>query len=208
MSDLKYFDDVGEHSHTLIRAMNATSSSGSHMHIWAVNEEVMIGPDTKLPAMSLILSGYDGAHDHTLAEGGMRTNVDGTHRHGVRIRGMQLGTEKDGAHDHELVVSRVGSVGPHQHALVFGNTTLLSLMPSDILALLAAEMADELEDESEPETDYELRQATVPGEALKSILEKTGRQVFGVEATGLPGRMLSSLDKLVLESDGAPRARP
>jgi len=115
-SDLRYFDDVGAHGHSLLRDQAATASSGNHMHVWAVVSALTVG-DRSIPANSLVISSYDGAHAHDLEEDGMATKADGEHRHAVRMFGRTFGTMADGPHAHATLVARTGSMGPHQHVL-------------------------------------------------------------------------------------------
>jgi hypothetical protein len=196
MSDLRYFDDVGAHGHILLRDQMATTSSGNHMHVWAVMSEIKVG-DRTLKANSLITSSYDGAHEHALTDDGTRTALDGEHRHAVDLFGRTFGTMKDAPHSHETLVTRVGSAGPHQHILEIGGQTLRSLSVSEIVALL------DMEDSDEETEDLELRERPSPELGLKLALEKaTGRPVYGVKVSAaLPGRMLGALDQLVDEAD-------
>jgi len=145
VSDLMYFDDVGDHQHRLLRTAGVTASDGSHAHVWYVPVDMDLGGGRMVRANTLLMSSYDGAHSHALA--GDSTAKDGAHLHGVPMGGGRLmASSSDGQHDHMLLVSRTGSVGMHPHVLEIGGKQLTSLMPADILALLAASDAGSIDE--------------------------------------------------------------
>ena len=219
MSDLRLFDDVGEHGHRLLRNENATNSSGNHMHVWAVLEELTVG-DRKIPANSLIISSYDGAHDHALSADGLSMANSGPHRHAVRLPGFRTeGTAKDGDHDHLVLVQRSGMGGPHSHALTINKVTLNSLMVVDFLRIFAEE-DEEGSDGGEVES-AEIMFSLRPDEGcvhkadgeeitcqVALLLERvTGMPVFGgphnqgapIVLKGVNDKMLNALSRLAEE---------
>ncbi len=217
MSDLRLFDDVGEHGHKLLRNQNATNSSGSHMHVWTVLQELSMG-DRRIPANSLIISSWDGAHDHNLSADGLSIAESGPHRHAVRLPGFRTeGTAKDGAHPHLVLVQRTGVGGPHTHALTVGGVTMNSLMVEDFLRLFAEEDAGGGAPNSDDEIAFSLRPdagCVHETEAEKIacetalLLERvTGMSVFGgphnqgdaIVTKGVNDKMLNALERLAQE---------
>ena len=218
---LRVFDDVGEHGHKILRNENATNSSGSHMHVWAVMEEFEVG-ESKIPEGSLIISSYDGAHDHDLSQDGMSIEAGGEHRHGVRVAGRSMGTSRGGAHDHLVLVHKTGFGGPHMHELVINGMSMMSLGVADFLRMLSDNEGEgEMDDEeiemslkSDPGCVHTTEAERVAC-AVAAMLERTtGRQVFGgphnegmpfvaksrdPRRPGVNDRMLGALGKLADE---------
>jgi hypothetical protein len=215
MSDLRFFDDVGEHGHRLLRNQKATASGGSHMHLWAVTADIELG-DRKIRAGSLILSSWDGAHDHDMSADGLSLSSNGAHRHAVRLPGGRVeGTSKDGAHDHLVLVQRTGSGGPHVHELSVGGVALKSLTVADFLRLLAEEDAGEsdMDDEvlfsltPDPGCVHEDEAEKVACATVLMLERVTGKTVYGgphnhvtpVVTKGVNDKMLNALERLSQE---------
>lgn len=141
MSDLRYFDDVGEHGHMLLRDQGATNSSGSHWHVWHITQELTIGNRSVAPN-GLLVTSFDGSHDHELSEDGLSMPEGGQHRHSVRLPGgKRVGTAKDGLHVHSVYVQGTGRDGSHPHVLTVGGVAMTSLMTAEFLELLLLEEA-------------------------------------------------------------------
>ena len=217
MSDLDYFDDVGEHGHALIRSQSATNASGSHMHVWHIPVEVPLSGGRRIREDSLLISGYDGAHDHSISEDGLSIPASGAHRHMVRLGGKNLGTAKDGPHTHVVHVRRTGTDGSHPHVLQLGELALASLLTADFLRLMKMEEDEddvELELRSAPEGHFVYKGAQPlcchADESaarlcfgVKALEKSTGLTVYGGPShetepvqKGISNKMLGALEKL------------
>lgn len=223
LDDLRLFDDVGEHGHKLLRDQGATSSSGSHMHVWLTPTMLKVG-EREIPEGSLIISAYDGAHEHDLADGGLSMVEGGVHRHAVRLPGFRTaGTSKDGEHGHMVLVHKTGFGAPHSHELSVGGVTLKSLMVEDFVRLFAvSDAAEAAEDAVETAAKHHLvsdpgcvhaTQAEKDACAAAQLLKRlTNRVVYGgphnegvpivtksIPVPGVNDKMLGALSKLVDE---------
>lgn len=119
-----------------------------HRHVYLIEEELEI-EGGMLPANSLIFTEFDGDHSHAIDEEGNHTEEDGPHAHAVKItlpsgEVLELQTENDGAHPHQLMVMRSGLDGLHGHALTIKGRALTSLTPAEFAAL-APERGEETE---------------------------------------------------------------
>jgi len=231
--ELRY-DEAGCHAHYLLRPAKATASDGSHSHIWYVNQRLVVS-GCAIQARSVLSSYYDGAHVHALGE--TRTTDKGSaHRHGVTLdyqRMTVLVTETDGEHTHELLVKRTVSDGVHAHALSLGDTKLMSMLPTDLLALI--ESMKSVERDAQAGTivasgDHVLVEGQVvckhdsSADAEKCVaarrvfagvgfvakmhegnfhglhwLARGAAEVANAKKPALPGRLLSSMERLVSE---------
>ncbi len=110
----------GVHVHLLDRENETTEIGGTHTHVFAMPDGMLIETEN------------DGAHAHLL----FKDDVDmvewgGRHTHRVKMPdGTELLTEADGSHGHELQVTETAISGLHNHALALpGEMVIESLSP-------------------------------------------------------------------------------
>lgn len=104
--------DSGMHSHAQVdRDLGVTSLDGAHSHAF------------RLPDGTVVTSSEDGGHAHSVHDGRGRDGSvafaeGGVHAHVVVVDGVELRTEVDGWHMHEVGAESVAEGGMHSHALV------------------------------------------------------------------------------------------
>ena len=97
----------GPHAHTMLRSEGKTQKDGRHLHIFKVDDNVMLA------------TREDGEHWHALEdENSSKTNLDGPHSHVVVMPdGTEVTTNEDGEHEHSTMVETTNFDGNHEHAL-------------------------------------------------------------------------------------------
>ncbi len=118
----------GPHAHTIIRNEGKTQKDGRHLHIFKVDDDVMLA--TK----------EDGDHWHALeSENSSKTEIDGAHSHVVVMPdGTEVTTAEDGEHDHSTTVETTNFDGNHEHSLTLPDgRTIQSMTVEEFLVEFA-----------------------------------------------------------------------
>ena len=118
----------GVHRHTTFDlARNMTSIDGVHAHTFVLSSGAKVESST------------GGAHAHALYDGSCNGCYGGAHVHTVVLDGIELKTEMDGYHSHDLLGSQTTEGGTHRHAIVLpGDVTITSEFAAPHAMLIAS----------------------------------------------------------------------
>lgn len=133
--------EAGVHVHNLEREKGRTKLDGLHRHLFRLPAAVTFraeegGAEVHLEEGALLATQEDGPHLHRLEVGGdltPRRDVAGpaesVHRHILVLveDAIELITEKDGVHAHQLQTFSTAFDGTHEHRLRLGDLELVSL---------------------------------------------------------------------------------
>jgi len=150
--------EAGVHGHTLNRVVGRTNADGEHSHLFMVEREVAdpITGEVMLHGM-MLFTDRDGSHEHAFEGGDATGSETSGHVHrltldaGMRAAlagllgvgnledtiGVELSTEADGEHAHEVQVFATAIDGIHRHVLKLPDgSTVRSLNGDDFSALM------------------------------------------------------------------------
>lgn len=159
----------GPHAHTMLRGEAKTQNDGRHLHIFKVDEDVMLA------------TREDGAHWHGLEDANSsKTNLDGNHSHVVVLPdGTEVTTNEDGEHEHSTMVETTNFDGNHEHALTLPDGQMIQSMTIEEFLV-----------EFGPIEDVE-----IPMPPASEITGATSTEIQGQQDSGREVQAESELDK-------------
>lgn len=154
--------EAGVHMHLLNRTAGRTANDGGHGHLFVIERDVK-DPGTGEVVLSgmILVTDRDGAHEHPF-EGGDETGPEEEgHVHRVTLDpgmrsalasllgtenltdaiGVEIATESDGQHTHEVQVNATGADGVHRHVLTLPDGSTVTSMNGDDFSAMFSQMA-------------------------------------------------------------------